>query len=165
MKIWFFGPSASGKKTAIRHIYRGHGNADLLELVKGHDAVVPVIIENRVVRLTAEIGRDAAHELLSENRHREFRRIYMSNDDCYVVHGQGIDLSSRILVDLKEEFGDLGIAVYFAIERELYDERTRGVRRAKPYELAYRRQPQQPEKISKFFGSVLIFDGYRLQPC
>lgn len=155
--VWFFGPSAVGKKTLLFQLAdvgnRRHELAVELGLGK-HDLVLPVVIPNHI-----RGKRGDEYERMLDARIETFSQIYRSQIQAIcLMHGQGIDVSADIPGRLKDTFGcDLPLAVYLHIDKQTYEERatSRGI--TKSYERAYASADSEISYLKSRFSTVRVW--------
>src|SRR5690554_3368666 len=93
--IWFFGPTASGKRTRLFWladiVNRRHGLARTLGLNR-YDLVLPAVIPNRIRGKQGEEYRQ-----ILERRTALLTQIFSANIDAvWLIHGQRIDIKEDI---------------------------------------------------------------------
>lgn len=157
--IWFFGPSAAGKKTLIYRLCDARNvRTDPIFAavgVEGRDAIltplVPVSPRKRRKGLVALAP-------VAERREAIFRQVAASSTDMtWLIHGQALDLSHGVLDRLKAEHpAFVHTAVYLFPDRKTYMERTQGRGLALDYDDIQRRVDGQLAAVAERFGHVLL---------
>lgn len=155
--IWFFGPTAAGKKTLLYQLSdvqnRKHELARELELGP-RDLVLPAVIPNRIRGKRGQEYQDILNSRISL-----LEQIHLAEIDAvWLIHGQGIDIVQDILGRLAESIEcDLSLAVYLYLRRETYEERaaSRGV--SSSYKRAYASADDEIKYLKSRFRKLLVW--------
>lgn len=153
--IWFFGPSATGKKTLIRALTEfAAPRDDPLGRALGlrqFEFLVPVILR---VGLT---GKPASEwTACIQQRTDTYKRIYRANIGAkWLIHGQYIDYTRGVLEALRGENGKLpsSRAVYLFLHEATFAQRRR---QDIQYAQAYASKDETLEKLHTFFDEVIV---------
>ena len=155
--IWFFGPTAAGKKTLLYQLSdvqnRKHELARALGL-GSRDLVLPVVIPNRI-----RGKRGQEYQDLLNSRINLFEQIYRADVDAvWLIHGQGIDIAQDILGRLAESMEcDLSLAVYLYLHRETYELRAAARGISSSYKRAYASADAEIKYLKSRFRKVLVW--------
>lgn len=154
--IWFFGCSASGKETLIKHIYRGKDeklNSNLgIDLRKTIilDKSIQYISKHRTDNIT-EKRFDIVHDIIS---------LCSKKDNMIVlIKGQNSDIRNNFLQIINEKLSDISIDIVYVIaDVDVLLER---IRRKDWYDIT-RGDTQFLESIGRSMKYMDLFQNYNI---
>lgn len=154
--IWFFGCSASGKETLIKHIYRGKDeklNSNLgIDLRKTIilDKSIQYISKHRTDNIT-EKRFEIVHDIIS---------LCSKKDNMIVlIKGQNSDIRNNFIQIISEKLSDISIdIVYVIVDVDVLLER---IRRKDWYDIT-RGDTQFLESIGRSMKYMDLFQNYNI---
>jgi hypothetical protein len=155
--VWFFGPSAAGKKTLLYQLTSLQNRRHQLAIELGlgsQDLVLPVVIPNRI-----RGKRGEEYQKLLDTRIRLITQIYGAEIDAvWLIHGQGIDIAADVLGHIKQVSKcALSLAIYLHVDKQTYQSRAaaRGISRS--YKQAYASAEKEILYLRSRFQKVLVW--------
>jgi hypothetical protein len=155
--VWFFGPSAAGKKTLIYRLadLRNRQHPLALELGLGrYDLVLPVVSPNRI-----RGKRGQEYQRMLDARAELFTQICRAEIDAvWLIHGQGVDIAADVLGRVRQASDcDLPLAIYLHIDKQTYQERAASRDIARSYEKAYAPAAEEIKYLKSRFRRVVVW--------
>jgi hypothetical protein len=156
--VWFFGPSASGKRTKILWLAdianRRHEQAINLGLGR-YDLVLPAIIPNRI---RGKRG-DEYQRILDRRITRLIQIFRASIDAVWLVHGQRIDIVEDVPGRVRDATGsELSLAVYLRPKKFVYEAYCAARGLEANYEAAFAQAEAEMRYLSSRFREVRVWE-------
>ena len=141
-KIFFFGPSASGKKTTMFHIANPFKDMEYRNRlgIRRWDAVIPYLIPNTC----------------RTNERLEIYHWFMSQKYHGLFHGQNIDLYKTI-PKYVELYGNLPEAVYIDLNEDEFYKRAQSRGKKYSYQRAYSKRSDDLKQLKKYFNTIYLW--------